>query len=104
MGIAEDFAKADVLPPLDKWPSVWRRLFFKPHKNNNERYRLFAFLYLNGLPGGSCVYWVMYHNTYDSTAWRDMRTLSFKLGNNDPKTVAAMNRNRVYDFALGKVN
>lgn len=99
------FHAADEFHPIWTWPAdPWRRLFLKPHKNNNERYRLFAFLYLNGMDCRKAAYWVLWHNTYDASATSDIVGLCGRLERGDPKTVAAMNRNRVFDFALDKVN
>lgn len=103
MGIAEDLQAADIFYPLHDWPIFWRRLFFKRHKLNSERYRLFAFLYLNGMDPVHCAYWVLYHQTYDDAATRDINRLASKLKEEDPKTIERMNRNHVYDMVLRRV-
>jgi len=105
MGIAEDFKRADEFWPLERWPAFpWRKFFFKPHKKNNERFRLFMFLWLNGMPPDRCVYWILYHNTYDAAARSDMNNLAFRAKIKEKKFMKEVQRNHVYDFTLNKVN
>lgn len=57
------------------WPSWARLSFFKPHKNRSERFHLWLFFWANGMRAERATYWVMYHRTYDQSAWRSMADL-----------------------------
>jgi len=104
MGIAEDFAAADEFHPLHKWPAFpWRKFFFKPHKTNNERFRLWMFMFINGLPPDRCTYWVLYHGGYDKNAVSDMNNLAYRAKIKEKKFMKEVERNHVFDFNLNKV-
>lgn len=84
----------DSLFALAEIPRIWQALIFNPHKNRADRYRLFVFLWSNGMMAHHAVYWVMWHNTYDSAAWRSITDAA-----NDTLTFAGLRRlarNNVY--------
>lgn len=100
--------EADIFPTFNSWPLLWKNLFVKRHKNNNERYRLFAFFYLNGMEPFQAKKWVLIHGGYDFSAQNDLHRLARGLTHQFPsvrtKFIENLNRNRVYDFNLGRVN
>lgn len=67
--------RSDEFTSIHSWPADVRRLFVKQHKNRSERFRLFNFLWSNGMRPGSAAYWVMWHGGYDAAAIRDMADL-----------------------------
>ena len=68
---------AEWLHELDWFdPGTWYQinldLFFKPHKNNHERFNLFLFLWSNGMKPRDAMHAVLWHGGYDYAAIRDM--------------------------------
>lgn len=101
--IQEDFHRlaADEFPEPRTWPGMWQRLFFNAHKSRSDRYRLFVFLFLNGMMPHHAVYWTMWHATYDQSAW-----LSILDAANDTLTKDGLDRlyrNRVFNIHTGTV-
>jgi hypothetical protein len=62
MGLEAFFNRQDLFWPLYKWPSWARDAILKEHKNNRDRYALFVFLTLNGLPPDIAGHWVLSHH------------------------------------------
>lgn len=104
LDLTEEFyvLASDQFYPLRLWPKIWKDLLFNPHKDRHSRYRLFVFLWANGMPAHHAVYWTMWHQTYDRQAWASIVDAA-----NDTLTVDGvqrLSRNRVYDFELSRVN
>jgi len=100
--LAEEFYLADEFPQLGEWPQPWPDLFFNPHKDRRDRYRLFVFFWLNGMPAHRCVYWVMWHRTYDRAAWRSIMDVVRDTETDSGR--ARLQMNRVYNFNDGRVS
>lgn len=87
---------------MSEWPKLWQNMFLKPHKNRDERYKLFCFFYQNGMRAEHAVFWVMWHCTYDKNAWQSITDAA-----NDTLTDRGRNklfRTRVYNIYLGRVD
>lgn len=100
--------KEDIFYDFNTWPLLWKNMFVKRHKTNNERYRMFAFFFLNGMEPFEAKKWTLIHGGYDATAVNDLHRLARGLTSQFPsvrqKFEANLSRNRVYDFVLNKVN
>lgn len=78
IGLYSKILAKDLIADPKQWPIHWIQLLFTAHKNRRERYRLFVFLWKNGVPPDIAVGWVMYHGTvnrkfeYDRSAWSSM--------------------------------
>jgi len=58
-----------------KWTELkphYRDWLLNPKKDRRQRFNLFLHLWKNGVEARYCVYWVMWHNTYDKPAWTNM--------------------------------
>lgn len=101
--LQEEFHRltSDEFPPLASWPKVWFDLLMHPHKDRSDRYRLFCFLYLNGMPPHHAVYWTMWHCTYDTSAWNSILDAANSTLTRDGQ--AKLARNRVFNLHLGYV-
>lgn len=91
----------DEFPPPSSWPMLWRSMFYDSHKSHADRYRLFVFLWQNGMVPMHALFWVMFPGDYDSAAWRHM-IHAYK----ESLTVDGrlrLNRNRVYNLTTRKV-
>lgn len=114
--LAQDFKSrvGDGFAPISAWPPFWRRRFFKPHKNFEERRSLWLFLWHNGLEPGAAAEWVLWHHKrgravvplgyrhlllYDSDAFRSMSHLVTQ-SRTAPRS---FDRYKVYDLIEGKV-
>lgn len=64
--------------PFKDWPLWAKQSFLKPHKNRNERYYLWIFLWKNGMEPHRASYWVMKHGGYDREGWQSIRDLENK--------------------------
>lgn len=88
----------DVLPaPIKDWPTWVRRLFFKRHKDRNERFDMFVFFFRNGASPEQSARWVMYPGVYDASAHRSMQD-AVRQANINPQY---FDRFRVFDLAAG---
>lgn len=103
LDLQEEFHRLanDEFPPLQLWPKMWRQIFFNSHKDRSDRYRLFVFLYQNGMPPHHAVYWTMWHCTYDSSAWNSI--LDAANSTLTSRGRAALGRNRVFNFYANSV-
>lgn len=90
----------DEFPHYSTWPSVWRRLFFKSHKDRNERYRLYMFFFQNGMFPSRAYYWVVIHGGYDFYAHSSLAALMVETQTRQ----GGHERNRTYNFNLGRVD
>jgi len=92
----------DEFPVLNTWPDLWKAIMFEPHKDRRQRYRLFVFLYSNGMMAHHAVYWTMWHGGYDRSAWGSIVDAA-----NDTLTVDGRRRLAqcpVFNFELGRVD
>lgn len=64
-----------MIAPFERWPLDKKQLFLKAHKNHNERFRMFMFLWANGMPPRMALHFTLIHRGYDESAVRDMREL-----------------------------
>ena len=65
--------------PISEWPDWVRRSYIKPHLNHNERFRLWHFLFYNGMdPDTAAVLVLAYNRTYDDAAYRNVRAMADK--------------------------
>lgn len=55
---------SDLIADVSTWPEHYQQLLHKAHKNYDERFRLFLFLWSNGVPPLTCRHWVLYHEQY----------------------------------------
>lgn len=76
--LALELRNADDFYPLDRWPVHLKTLLFRAHKNRRDRFTLWHFLFHNGLPPTRCTRYVMWHNTYNPSAWDSIRDLELK--------------------------
>lgn len=86
----------DEFPPLREWPELWSRIFFNPHKTHSDRFRLFVFLWQNGMMPSHALFWVFIGGNYDASAYAHVF-----VAYNDTFSVDGrekLNRNRVYNF------
>lgn len=64
------------------WPEWAKRSFVTPHKFRDDRYKLFVFLFKNGMPVHKIKYWVLWHEkyapwtSYDTAAHRQLTQLT----------------------------
>jgi len=108
-GLYAKIIAADIIDDPKTWPLVWIRLLFTAHKDRRERYRLFVFLWKNGVPPLIARQWVMYHGIvnhakfgYDRSAWSSLEDAV-----KDTQTAegrAKLSLNRVIDLQTGKVD
>lgn len=72
----EFFDGLDMFYPVRDWPIRKRQLLYR-YKNNPERFELWLFLWLNGLPATTAGLWVMspHYDRYDGDAFRQMHWL-----------------------------
>jgi len=92
---------ADEFPSPATWPAIWRAIFYDTHKSHSDRYRLFVFMWQNGMVPYHALFWTMINGDYDSAAWRHMfaaYTQTFTIAGR-----ALLNRNRVFNFNLRTV-
>lgn len=94
-------------------PQFWLNLLFKPHKNFEERRKVWLFLFHNGIHPMDAAKWTLWHDLakpllspsrrhlldYDSAAYRSVYDLARKATVN-PK---AFDKYKVYDMIAGKV-
>lgn len=59
-----------------------RYLLFRAHKDRRERFNLFHFLWANGLPPHWAEQAVLWHDTYDKSAHRQVGELKLKAEEN----------------------
>lgn len=93
--------EGDSFPPWREWPQLWVDMLLKQHKDRRERYRLFLFLWANGMEPQKAVFWVMWHFTYDKSAW-----LSITDAANLTITVSGrseLSKGKVFIISEGKV-
>jgi len=99
---------ADIIADPKTWPLFWIDKLFTGHKDRRERYRLFVFLWKNGVPPDMAMDWTLYHgiNTryfgYDRSAYSSLWDAV-----KDTKTQegrAALNRTRCLDLTTGLVD
>jgi len=91
----------DEFPTPASWPDLWRAMLFNPHKDRRDRYRLFVFLWGNGMQPHHAVFWVMWHGGYDRSAWNSIIDAA-----NDTLTDAGRSRLRsapIYSLEAGRV-
>lgn len=72
-GIANEFYHADEFWEFKFWPAWARQAFFNPHKNRDQRFKLFLFFWKSGMQPERAFYWVMWHKTYDNNAYYSLR-------------------------------
>lgn len=101
LNILNDFRTFGDWYSLREWP-VWAiNAFFNVHKDRNERYRLFVFFYKNGMPPWHAVFWVMWHDTYDLSAWYSIADAYVETFTHEGR--ARLNRNTVLNIESGRV-
>lgn len=86
----------DEFAPISQWDpaGLWRSIFLKPHKDRRDRYRLFAFFYLNGMRPRLALFWTLIHNTYDRSAYMSLLdAFKYTLSDHGREYLA---RNRVF--------
>lgn len=71
----QELRNADEFFPIGIWPQWAARSFLNKHKDRKARAYLFNFFWSNGMRPHRAVYWVMYHMTYDRSAWSSMQDL-----------------------------
>lgn len=86
---------------IEDMPYLWRRALFAPHKDRQDRYRLFVFLWFNGMMAHHAVYWVMWHNTYDHSAWSSIVDAANQTL--DPEGREKLGRNRIFNMMTQRV-
>jgi hypothetical protein len=106
---------ADLLSSLEKnkallWtfqeiPRLWQNLILKSHKNRDERFKLFVFLWSNGMPPLEARKVVMWHHgkttQYDRSAWQGIAA-AVKL-TEDESGREYLRKIHVWDYILGRV-
>lgn len=93
---------ADIFYPVASWPQWARQALQNPHKNREDRFNLFVFLWKNGMEAWRAQEWVMYHKTYDTSAWKSMQDVV-----NHTKTREGrlyLRRIPMMDMELGRVD
>lgn len=99
--LGTEFLKSDEFFHFRDWPKWARLSFFKKHKDRKERFQLFLFFWANGMRPESALRWIMWHGTYDTSAWRSMEDLVNHT--KTPKGVAYLNKFPVYDMNTNRV-
>lgn len=80
----------DIFYPVNKWPPAMRTLWWKPHKDNPERFRLFLFFWDNGIdPDLAANLTLLTSKSQDVAAWRHVRYLANKAANDPDKSWGA---------------
>ncbi|QMW68913.1 hypothetical protein [Crucivirus-438] len=88
--IVRDLHESDEdVVPFRYWPLWAKQLFLKSHKNNNERFRMFSFLFLNGMYPPHIPVYVLWHGGYDSGAVADVHHMVTKAMNGHRSFTAA---------------
>lgn len=97
--LLNELRDADVFFTFNSWPLHYKQKFLNPHKQRADRFALWHFLFHNGMAPSVATYYVMWHNTYDDSAWRSIRDLESK-ANTD---VNWFWRYKVYDMNEGRI-
>lgn len=98
---------ADLIADPQTWPVHWIIMLFTAHKDRRTRYRLFVFLWKNGIPPNLAREWVMYHgiNTrfqYDRSAWASLNDAVEATKTEEGRTM--LKRTKCLDLSTGEVN
>lgn len=99
--IVSAFDSEDIFYKVSTWPTWAQVAFQKPHKDRNERFYLFVFLWKNGLEAWKAKEWMMWHRTYDRSAWQSMSDLEAMTRVKGGRLY--LQRFPVMDMALGRV-
>jgi hypothetical protein len=91
--------------PIERWPEWAVRSFFKPHKNNEERFTLFCFFVRSGLEPNTAARFILWHNTYDEAAHKQLRVLVQDFfGRNGEYKQAAIYKKKLFNLITGEVD
>lgn len=88
--LLREFAACDEFYRIEWWPARFMMLLQKEHKDRRERFNLWNFLWTNGMQPHRATYWVLWHESYDMQAHRDLRALEAKV--RTPDGVAQMQK------------
>lgn len=81
--LMREFHDADEFHAVQNWPARYMMLLLKEHKDRKERFALWNFLWANGMRPHRCTYWVLWHQSYDMNAHRDMHGLERRVETQD---------------------
>lgn len=101
LNLLNDFQEFGDWYSLREWPLWAVNAFFNPHKDRTDRYRLFVFFYKNGMPPWHAVFWVMWHDTYDLSAWYSIADCYVETFSDEGR--AKLDRNRVLNINENRV-
>lgn len=108
--LIEDWEASEEGYSLSKWPKWAKDSFFKTHKNHDDRYKLFVFLWKNGVPPDNIESWVLYHEKfgrpfwYDQNAHRQIRDLVLSVNYRQGKQFQTIWRTPVLDIERGFIH
>lgn len=97
--LMDEWRASDEFFDISYWPNHFRAKFFNPHKQRADRFSLWHFFYHNGMAADRATYWVMWHNTYDRSAWSSMKDLEERA----EKAPSSFWKYQTFDMIEGRV-
>lgn len=114
--LEREINNSDLIYHVGKWPHIYLVMLRKVHKDRYDRFKLWRFLWYNGVPPEKARDWVMWHQRYeltryDASAWRDMqenvklaKKARAQLSEEDWKTLERWNKYPVFCLDDNKVH
>jgi len=86
------------------WPKWASDAFYKPHKDRNERFKLFVFFVKNDMSPEIALAWVTWHGGYDKAAMADLSNLVSSWKKRKGRTYAYMWKTPVYVMGMDRIH
>jgi len=64
---------SDLIKEVKDWPKHYEQLLRESHKNHSERFRLWNFFYVNGIPPSMATDWVLANGRYAPSSVTELR-------------------------------